>query len=150
MDLRNKFIVVFFYFCNRIYYSRFRLFGLPFFALYRLIVYWIMGTDLHYKTTIKDGLKVYHGIGLVVNPNARIGKNVILRHNVTIGNYIKNGIVSKCPSIGDNVEIGCGATILGDITVGDNVEIYAHAIVTADVPSNSICFSFNKIRIKNV
>lgn len=147
MDLRNKLVVGFFYFVNYFYYSRVRIFGVPFYFLFRFIVYWILGTDLHYKTKISTGLKIYHGIALVVNPNCVIGKNVILRHNVTIGNLVKDNMVSGCPVIGDNVEVGCGAVILGDITIGNNVKVYANSIITKSVPNNSICYGYNQVKV---
>lgn len=63
----------------------------------------------------------------------RIGNNFKTKHNVTIGN---NG--GGTPIIGDNVFIGVGAVVVGDITIGDNVQIGANAVVTKDVPSNAV------------
>lgn len=146
MDIRNKIVVKGFYFSNSLYNSKLRVIFLPLFFVYRVLTYWVMGTDLHHKTRIGSGLKIYHGMGLVVNPSAVIGKNATLRHNVTIGNYIKDGVVTKSPIIGDNVEVGCGAVILGEITVGDNVIIGANAVVTKDVPDNSKCYGYNIVK----
>lgn len=150
MDIRNKLVVNLFYLCNFFYKSKFRLIFIPLFLAYRFFAYWILGTDIHYKTNIDRGLVVYHGVGLVINPNSVLGKNIVLRHGVTIGNYEKANKVSGCPTLGDNINIGCGAVILGDIIIGDNVDIYANAIVTKCVPSNSICFGYNKTRPKDV
>lgn len=108
-----------------------------------------MGTDLHYKTKVGKGLIIYHGQSLVVNPEAILGNNIVLRHGVTIGNFEKNNIVSGSPILGDNVKIGCGAVVLGEIKIGNNVEIYANAIVTKSVPPNSVCYSYNIVRSIN-
>lgn len=65
--------------------------------------------------------------------NARyIGENFTAMHSVTIGK--KSG---GLPSIGNNVFIGCGACILGNISIGNNVKIGANAVVLKDVPDNS-------------
>lgn len=61
----------------------------------------------------------------------KCGKNLHIKHNVTIGNN-HGGI----PTIGDNVSIGCGACVLGNITIGDNVNIGANCVVVKPVPSN--------------
>ncbi len=64
---------------------------------------------------------------------SRIGRNFQTKHNVTIGSN-KNGI----PTIGDNVFIGCGACVLGNIRIGNNVQIGANAVVVKDVPDNCL------------
>ena len=64
-----------------------------------------------------------------------IGKNCTLRHGVTIGN---RQAVDDVPVIGDHVDIGAGAKILGKIRIGNNVSIGANAVVITDVPDNHI------------
>lgn len=82
-------------------------------------------------------LHLYHPFSTIINAK-RIGNNVIIRHNTTIG--LKNTLSRKIarPIIGDNVDIGAGAIILGDITIGDNVIIGAGTVITKDVPANSV------------
>jgi serine O-acetyltransferase len=70
-----------------------------------------------------------------LNPETVIGKNCTLRHGVTIGNRQS---VHDVPILGDNVEIGVGAVILGHIHVGNNVTIGANAVVLTDVPDDHI------------
>jgi len=70
-----------------------------------------------------------------LNPDTVIGKNCTLRHNVTIGNRLNDHDV---PIIGDNVDIGVGAVIMGAIKIGNNVSIGANAVVLCDVPDNHI------------
>tara|TARA_R110001583_G_C5667039_1_gene410305 strand:- start:6223 stop:6546 length:324 start_codon:yes stop_codon:yes gene_type:complete len=106
-----------------------------------------MGIELNYKTRVGKGLVIYHGVGLVVNTGVVIGENCILRHGVTIGNFIlKDGSESQCPVLGDNVEVGASAIILGNIKIGNNVRIGAGALVTKDVPDNSVVVKFNEVR----
>ena len=74
-----------------------------------------------------------HGLnGIVIAGGAKIGRNVTISHQVTIGRS-RGG----APVIGDNVYIGPGAKIFGDIKVGDNVNIGANCIVFQDIPDNS-------------
>ena len=72
------------------------------------------------------GLQLWHAGCIVVNPDARIGKNCILHGCNCIGN---DGKSQKAPTIGDNVEIGYGANVIGDITIADNIVIGANALV---------------------
>jgi len=78
-----------------------------------------------------DGLKLEHFGSVIVNPKARIGKNCTIHGNCCIGS--KGGFPDDSPVIGDNVDIGQGAQILGGIKVADNVRIGAGAIVVKDI-----------------
>lgn len=80
---------------------------------------------------IGGGVYIQHGWGMVLDAES-VGENLWINQNVTVG-YRGNGH----PRIGNNVRIGTGAVVLGDITIGDNVNIGANAIVTKDVPSNT-------------
>lgn len=71
----------------------------------------------------------------------KIGCNCTILHNVTIGAG-RGG----APTIGDNVYIGAGAIIIGDIKIGDNVKVGAGAVVFKDVPSNSTVVGYNEIK----
>lgn len=80
-----------------------------------------------------------HGLnGIFVSKGAKIGKNCVIFHQVTIGsNTLYGSKHCGVPTIGNNVYIGCGAKIIGGITIGDNVVIGANCIVTENVPSGS-------------
>lgn len=93
----------------------------------------IESCDLGKLKNTGKGFKPVHGFGTVINPNASIGENCTILHNVTIGDKQGKG----CPQIGCNVSIGTGAIIIGPITIGNNVKIGAGAIVVNDIPSNS-------------
>ena len=63
---------------------------------------------------------------IVINNNAILGDNVKLHGNNCIGN---NGKDYKCPKIGNNVDIGFGSIITGDIIIADDIKIGANAVV---------------------
>ena len=78
-----------------------------------------------------------HGLyGIIIVPGAKIGKNVRICHQVTIGNDFKD--ITHVPTIGDNVEIYPGAKIVGKVVVGNNAVIGANAVVNKDVPPNTL------------
>lgn len=81
---------------------------------------------------IGGGWVLMHGFGVVLNGGAKIGKNCTMYHGVTIGTID----MKTFPQIGDDVFIGAGAKILGDVKVGNHVKIGAGAIVVNDVPDN--------------
>jgi serine O-acetyltransferase len=87
--------------------------------------------DLENNQNIGDGFVLIHGHGTIINRYSIIGKNCTMHHQVTIG-FSHGGT----PIIGDDVFIGCGATIIGGIRIGDNVKIGANCVVVKDVPSN--------------
>lgn len=78
-----------------------------------------------------EGLKLEHYGSVIVNPKSRIGKNCIIHGNCCIGS--NGGYPDYSPVIGDNVDIGQNAQILGGITIADNVRIGAGAVVVKDV-----------------
>lgn len=78
-----------------------------------------------------EGLKLEHYGSVIVNPKSRIGKNCIIHGNCCIGS--NGGYPDDSPVIGDNVDIGQNAQILGGIRIADNVRIGAGAVVVKDV-----------------
>lgn len=82
------------------------------------------------------GLAIVHYGTIVVSPGARIGANCRIHEGVTIG--ATNG-ETKAATIGDNVFIGSGAKIIGDITISSNVAIAANAAVVKDVICENGC-----------
>lgn len=73
-----------------------------------------------------EGLVIYHPQGIVVNGDARVGKNCILHGANVIGNM---GEGTNPPVLGDNVRLGAGAKVLGEVNIVDNVQIGAGALV---------------------
>ncbi|OJW15747.1 serine acetyltransferase [Mucilaginibacter sp. 44-25] len=111
----------------------------PYLMFYRFFVEWHLGVELPRKLIIGRNFIFYHGQGLVVNNKAVIGDNCILRNGVSIGNKkLADGSYSRCPRLGNNVDVGANACIIGDITIGNNVSIGAGAVVVKSLPDNCI------------
>jgi serine O-acetyltransferase len=89
--------------------------------------------DFPLSVNVGYGLKINHGMALVVNSQSAIGHNVMLAHSVTLASE-KNGV----PIIGDKVRISPGVVIVGGIHIGNNVVIGANALVNKNVPDNSV------------
>lgn len=94
------------------------------------------GIEIHPGASIGSGLFIDHGAGIVIGETARIGDNCVLFHNVTLGGTGKH-LGKRHPTLGNNVFIGTGATILGPVTIGDNSSIGANTFVyMVDIPAN--------------
>lgn len=115
-----------------------RLAALPLQVAYRLLVEWFLGVELPPQVTAGPGLRIRHGQGLVVNTGTVLGADVMLRHNVTIGNIRRGpGDATACPVVGDGVEFGAGAVAVGPIRIGAGALIGANAVVSHDVPAGA-------------
>ena len=97
---------------------------------------WLTGIEIHPGARIGEGLFIDHGMGVVIGETAVIGKNVTLFQGATLGGTGKQK-GKRHPTLGNNVVVGAGAKVLGDIHIGDNVSIGANAVVVRDVPANS-------------
>lgn len=92
--------------------------------------------DIATTATIGEGtLFVHYGIGVVIGGEAKIGRNVRILQNVTLGD---NGSQPGMPTIEDDVYIGAGAKIIGPVTIGRGAVIGANSVVTKDIPAGSI------------
>ncbi len=99
----------------------------------------LYGAEIHWNTEFADGVSIVHGQGLVVSHRAKVGPGVILFHNVTLGEGLDPETKeSGAPTLGRDVHIGPGATLLGPIHVGDGTKIMAGAVLTRSVPANSL------------
>ncbi|MCX5705352.1 MAG: serine O-acetyltransferase [Candidatus Omnitrophica bacterium] len=97
---------------------------------------WVTGIEIHPGAKIGKRFFIDHGMGVVVGETAIIGDDVLLYQGVTLGGTgIEQG--KRHPTVGNNVVIGTGAKVLGNITIGDNSYIGANAVVIKDVPPNS-------------
>lgn len=116
-----------------------RILGVPILVTYRIIFDWIFGIELHWNLEIGPRLRIYHGTGLVVTPESRLGSDCILRHTTTLGlqGLAETG-TSGAPILGDFVEVGAHVVILGPVRVGDRAIIGAGSVVTKDVAAGSI------------
>lgn len=111
----------------------------PFSALYkalRLCSEILTGIELPSEATIGHRLRIEHFGGIIISGDAVFGDDCILRNGVTVG--LRHAGQRGSPVIGNRVDIGAGAKILGPIRIGDDVAIGANAVVLVDVPPNSI------------
>lgn len=108
---------------------------LPVTAVYVLLVEWGLGIELNVKSQIGPGLRLYHGVGLVIHEAAVVGKSCTLRHGTTLG--MKNG-PDDCPVLGDGVDVGCQVVILGRVRIGDGAVIGAGSVVLHDVAPGDV------------
>ena len=96
----------------------------------------LTGIELPCEADIGKNFIIDHFGGVVVSGYAKLGDNCRIRNGVVIG--LKNVEEVGAPVIGNNVDIGAGAKVLGKITIGNNVLIGANAVVISNVPDNSI------------
>jgi serine O-acetyltransferase len=89
--------------------------------------------DIHPAAAIGSGVMLDHATGIVIGETARIGNDVSILQNVTLGGTGKEH-GDRHPKIGDGVMIGAGATVLGNITVGAMSKVAAGSVVLKDVP----------------
>lgn len=90
------------------------------------------GVDIHPATRIGRRFMIDHGTGIVIGQTAVIGDDCLIYQGVTLGMTGKHG-GKRHPTVGNNVMIGAGAIILGNITIGDEVRVAAGAVVIRDV-----------------
>lgn len=95
----------------------------------------ITGIEIHPGAKIGKRLFIDHGMGIVIGETAIIGDNCTIYHGVTLGGTGKDKI-KRHPTIKNNVLIGCGSKVLGNIIIEDNVKIGANSVVLKDVKEN--------------
>jgi serine O-acetyltransferase len=96
----------------------------------------LTGVEISPSAEIGPGLRISHGVGIVVGGYARIGADAVLLHQVTLGSPSESR-VDEMPQLGDNVFVGAGAKLIGRIEIGDDVVIGANCVVTRDIPAGS-------------
>ena len=114
-----------------------RYWGLP--VIPRMISYIsriITGIEIHPGARIGRKFFIDHGMGVVIGETTYIGDNVLIYQGVTLGGTGKEH-GKRHPTLGDNVIVGAGAKILGNLTIGENSRIGAGSVVVEDVPENS-------------
>jgi serine O-acetyltransferase len=116
---------------NRLYRARRRTLA----RLVNRLSHVLTGIDIHPGARIGEGFFIDHGTGIVIGETAEIGKDVSLYQGVTLGGTGKDK-GKRHPTIGDNVTIAAGASVLGPIKIGDSSKIGAGAVVINEVPEN--------------
>jgi len=94
------------------------------------------GIEIHPGAKIGDGFFIDHGMGVVIGETAEIGNYVTIYQGVTLGGTSLQK-VKRHPTLGNNVVVGVGAQVIGNITVGDNSKIGAGSVVISNVPPNA-------------
>ena len=95
----------------------------------------VYSCDLPVNLKLGKGVILKHnGLGVVIHPKAIIGENTQIYQNVSIAGRNNRGT----PIIGKNVFIGCGACVLGGVSIGDNVTIGANSVVITDIPADCV------------
>ena len=94
------------------------------------------GIEIHPAATIGRRFFIDHGMGVVIGATAIVGDDVMLYHDVTLGarTYV---LGKRHPTIENNVVIGAGARVIGDITIGHGARISANVVITKDIPAQS-------------
>ncbi|WP_051551855.1 serine O-acetyltransferase [Nocardioides sp. URHA0020] len=105
-----------------------RVHPLPAFAI-KQFNHVLTGADLAWQADIGRGLQLFHPQGVVIGPRAAIGTNCHIQQGVTVGN--RNYL---WPVIGNDVYLGAGSKVIGEIRVGNGAQIGANAVVLTDVP----------------
>jgi serine O-acetyltransferase len=96
------------------------------------------GIELYPLTYVGHRLSIIHQHGIIIHPKAVIGDDCLIRQGVTIGAAKPGGRGIRPPTIGNRVEIGAGAALVGQIVIGDDVMIGPNSVVMSNVPSGSI------------
>lgn len=112
----------------------------PFTLLYRFLnkwVEWLCGIKLSYTVKVGRRVTIWHFGGMILGARS-IGNDVHIRQNTTFGVARRGEAPWKKPVIEDRVDIGCGAVIVGDITIGHDSVIGANAVVLQSVPPGSV------------
>lgn len=111
----------------------------PLSLIYRLLfklVQILTGIELPCEVIVGSNFTIDHFGGIIISGYARFGDDCRIRNGVTVG--LRRIDEPVAPSVGNNVDIGAGAKLLGGITIGDNSIIGANAVVIQDVPANSV------------
>lgn len=94
----------------------------------------LTGIEVHPGARIGEGLFIDHGMGIVIGETAMIGDNCHLLQGVTLGGTSTRR-EKRHPTLQNNVQVGAGATLMGNITVGEYARIGAGSVVLTNVPA---------------
>ncbi|MBR8835740.1 MAG: serine O-acetyltransferase [Stigonema ocellatum SAG 48.90 = DSM 106950] len=96
----------------------------------------LTGIEIHPGAQIGKGVFIDHGMGVVIGETAIVGDSALIYQGVTLGGTGKQ-TGKRHPTLGNNVVVGAGAKVLGNIQIGDHVRVGAGSVVLRDVPSHT-------------
>nr|WP_302417734.1 serine O-acetyltransferase EpsC [uncultured Romboutsia sp.] len=100
------------------------------------IARFLTGIEIHPGATLGAGILIDHGMGVVIGETAELGDRITIYHGTTLGGTGKEK-GKRHPTVGDNVVIGAGSKVLGNIKIGSNSKIGANSVVLHDVPEGA-------------
>ena len=100
------------------------------------IARFLTGIEIHPGATLGAGILIDHGMGVVIGETAELGDRITIYHGTTLGGTGKEK-GKRHPTVGDNVVIGAGSKVLGNIKIGSNYKIGANSVVLDDVPEGA-------------
>ena len=100
------------------------------------IARFLTGIEIHPGATLGEGILIDHGMGVVIGETAELGDRITIYHGTTLGGTGKEK-GKRHPTVGDNVVIGAGSKVLGNIKIGSNSKIGANSVVLDDVPEGA-------------
>jgi len=113
--------------------------------LYRLVntllIRNVYGTEIGRTTVIGRRVKLGHHQGVVLGYSTVIGDDCLIRQGVTLGQSNDEGRGDDQPVVGNGVEFGAGATVIGRVRIGDGARIGPNALVTRNVPAGAVAFA---------
>ena len=100
------------------------------------IARFLTAIEIHPGATLGAGILIDHGMGVVIGETAELGDRITIYHGTTLGGTGKEK-GKRHPTVGDNVVIGAGSKVLGNIKIGSNSKIGANSVVLDDVPEGA-------------
>ena len=110
------------------------------FRIYRFLFLYIRnhyGIELSHTCKVGRRLAIGHQGGIVIHPLSQIGDDCIILQNVTLG-AVSDETINHCPILGNRVEVGAGAALIGGVVIGDDVHIGPNAVVMMNIPAGSV------------
>lgn len=105
----------------------------------------VYGVDAHPGAVLKYGIMLDHATGIVIGETSTIGRNCYILHSVTLGSTGKGADFDRHPKIGNNVKIGAGAKVLGNVRIESDAFVGAGAIVTVNVKEGETVVGINRV-----
>ena len=100
------------------------------------IARFLTAIEIHPGATLGAGILIDHGMGVVIGETAELGDRITIYHGTTLGGTGKEK-GKRHPTVGDNVVIGAGSKVLGNIKIGSNSKLGANSVVLDDVPEGA-------------